>query len=86
MKMMDDLCQNVIIVISYVHGIDVVTTEFTRTAEAIGQHVSLSQGDQQAISMYLGRLPLVPRSVKGPLYPIIYHQQIRSIYAVSRGM
>jgi len=55
--------QNVVIVLSFVNGIDIVAQEFVATIEAISTNTTLSSTDQLAVENYLNRLPLAPRSV-----------------------
>jgi len=55
--------QNVVIVLSFVNGIDIVAQEFVATIEAISSNTTLSYTDQLAVENYLNRLPLAPRSV-----------------------
>lgn len=53
--------QNVVIVLTFVNGIDIVAEEFVATIEAISNHTSLSSADEMAVENYLNRLPLAPR-------------------------
>jgi hypothetical protein len=53
----------VVIVLSFVNGIDIVAQEFVATIEAISTNTTLSPTDQLAVENYLNRLPLAPRSV-----------------------
>jgi hypothetical protein len=53
----------VVIVLSFVNGIDIVAQEFVATIEAISTNTTLSTTDQLAVENYLNRLPLAPRSV-----------------------
>jgi hypothetical protein len=53
----------VVIVLSFVNGIDIVAQEFVATIEAISANTTLSPTDQLAVENYLNRLPLAPRSV-----------------------
>jgi hypothetical protein len=59
--------QNVVIVLSFVNGIDIVAKEFVATIEAISNHTSLSSADEMAVEDYLNRLPLAPRYAFGDL-------------------
>lgn len=52
-----------VIVLSFVNGIDIVAQEFVATIEAISTNTTLSAGDQLAVENYLNRLPLAPRYV-----------------------
>ena len=52
-----------VIVLSFVNGINIVAQEFVATIEAISSNTTLSPTDQLAVENYLNRLPLAPRSV-----------------------
>jgi hypothetical protein len=53
--------QNTIIVISFAHGIDTVTNEFSVSIDYMRNGTSLPQAQRDDIRRYLGRLSLEPR-------------------------
>lgn len=55
--------QNTIIVISFAHGIDTVTDEFSISIDYIRNGTTLPQTQRNDIRRYLGRLSLEPRYV-----------------------
>lgn len=56
-----DPAQNVVRVLSFVGGIDIVSEEFSQMIHAIDTRQPLSPADWENMSTYLNRLPLAPR-------------------------
>lgn len=56
-----NLVENVVRVLSFVGGIDLVSEEFSEMVSAIDSRQPLSPEDWSSMSTYLNRLPLAPR-------------------------